>query len=55
VRILREQIFNDAERAGWLKPCATKPNLKDSPSKLYSVADVQDVENRILLGEYPTS
>lgn len=51
--LLRQQVFNDAVAAGWLKPVAKKPNLKDVDTEIYAVADVQDVENRILRGEYP--
>ena len=52
--LLGKQTFQDALAAGWLKPCCEKPNRKDSPTKFYSVAAVQDVARRMLDGEYPT-
>jgi hypothetical protein len=55
IQILRRQLFEDAEAAGWLSPCATKPNKKDAPSKIYSVAEIQLVETRVLAGEYPNA
>lgn len=53
IELLREQVFKDAIGAGWLQPCATKPNKKDADTKIYSVAAVQAVARRILAGEYP--
>ena len=54
IELLRRQVFDDAIAAGWLKPCAEKPNTSDVPTKIYSVADVQLVAKRILTGEYPS-
>lgn len=51
--LLRKQVFEDAIAAGVLKPCCRKPNKNDAATKLYAVAAVQAVAQRIVDGEYP--
>jgi hypothetical protein len=50
---LRPKLFRDAVEAGWLSPCCVAPNTVEDGSKIYAVADLQNVEDRILNGQYP--
>lgn len=52
-RLLGRQVAEDAIAAGWLAPCCQKSGLRGPAKKLYSVADLRRVEDRILAGEYP--
>lgn len=52
-RSLGRQVVEDAIEAGWLRPCAVKEGARGPAKKLYSVADLRRVEDRILAGEYP--
>jgi hypothetical protein len=53
-QLLGHQILRDALKAGWIKPRARKPGSGFKAAKvIYARADVEDVENRILAGEYP--
>lgn len=54
ILVLKRQTFDDAVKAGWLKPCAQRPTKGGEGTKIYSSAAVQEVEDRILAGEYPT-
>jgi hypothetical protein len=53
IRILKPQIFEDARAAGWLRPRAEKASKRGIPTRVYALADVLAVEDRILKGEYP--
>lgn len=50
---LKRQVFDDAVAAGWLAPCSRKKSSKGKDSIFYALAAVQDVELRIVGGEYP--
>jgi hypothetical protein len=49
--LLHKQVRVDAERAGWLRPCAQKPGHRRS--LFYRTFDVREVSRRISEGEYP--
>ncbi|WP_198141202.1 hypothetical protein [Verrucomicrobium spinosum] len=51
--LLTRQVFEDARSAGWLEPCCRKPTARSEGREFYAVAAVEDVQNRMLAGEYP--
>lgn len=56
IRMLNRVIYQDAVKAGWLKPCAIKPGKnRPNASIFYRLEDIESVENRILKNEYPES
>lgn len=48
---LRRQVFDDAVKVGWLKPC-TRKDGKGS-TVFYNFEQVRDVSLRIAAGDYP--
>lgn len=52
IDLLRRQVFEDAIKAGVLKPCCKKKGQKEN-TKFYAVAAVQAVAQKIVGGEYP--
>ena len=52
-RLLGRQTADDAIRSGWLKPCCLKDVPRGPQRRLFSLADVHRVEERLLGGEYP--
>jgi hypothetical protein len=51
---LGQQVRRDAEAKGWLKPCAVKRGKgRERATVFYSEADVAELEDRILQGDYP--
>lgn len=50
--LLGSGITGRCLRIGWLKPCATEAGVT-KPSKVYSMALVEEIENRIQCGNYP--
>jgi len=52
-RLLVRQTADDAIRNGWLKPCCLKDVPRGPQRRLYALADLHRVEDRLLSGEYP--
>lgn len=52
IEYLRRQVFEDAEAAGWLRPCVRKLG-RGKDTVFYNFADVQQVSLKIAAGEYP--
>jgi len=52
-RILGRQTTDDAIRNGWLTPCCLKNVPRGPPRRLYALADIHRVEDRLLSGHYP--
>jgi len=52
IYLLSRKTFDDAQRAGWIKPRVLRPTGKGA-SPIYAVDDVRAVESRLLNGEYP--
>jgi hypothetical protein len=51
---LGQQVRRDAETRGWLSPCAVKRGQRrERGTVFYSEADVAELEERILSGDYP--
>lgn len=51
--LLGRQVALDARAAGWLTPCAVKPNAI-RPRPFFTMDAVRAVEDRMAEGEYPT-
>jgi hypothetical protein len=48
IRMLNRVIYQDAVKAGWLRPCAVKPGkVRPIASVFYRLEDVEAVANRI--------
>lgn len=52
-RLLGRQTADDAIKHGWLKPCCLKDVPRGPQRRLYALADIHRVEDRLLSGEYP--
>ena len=52
-RLLGRQIADDALLTGWLKPCCLKDVPRGPQRRLFALADLQRVEDRLIAGEYP--
>ncbi len=52
-RLLGRQTADDAIKHGWLKPCCIKDVSRGPQRRLYAMADIHLVEDRLLSGEYP--
>lgn len=52
-RLLSRQVAEDAMRHGWLKPCCLKHVPRGPQRRLFDLAEVHRVEERLLAGEYP--
>lgn len=59
IRILNRVVYQDAVKAGWLKPCAIKPGkVRPIASVFYRLEDVEAVANRVRSedpNEYPVT
>lgn len=54
ISLLGRRLFDDARAAGWLRPRAVRPHGARGPiPAVYAVADLREVEDRVLAGEYP--
>jgi alpha-ketoglutarate-dependent taurine dioxygenase len=56
IRRLGRTVFRDVIAAGWLTQCAFKPSKgqrTSNASTFYALADIEEVERRLLSGEYP--
>ena len=54
IEFLRRQVFEDALRGGWLRPCVRKEG-RGRDSVFFAFRDVQEVSERIASGEYPAA
>ena len=52
-RLLGRQTADDAICNGWLKPCCLKNVPRGPQRRLYALADINRVEDRLLSGQYP--
>jgi hypothetical protein len=52
-RLLGRQTADDAFLHGWLKPCCLKDVPRGPQRRLFALADLQRVEDRLIAGEYP--
>lgn len=52
-RLLGRQTADDAICNGWLKPCCLKNVPRGPQRRLYALADINSVEDRLLSGQYP--
>lgn len=52
-RLLGRQTADDALRIGWLQPCCLKNVPRGPQRRLFSLSDINRVEDRLLSGEYP--
>jgi hypothetical protein len=52
-RLLGRQTADDAIKHGWLTRCFLKDVPRGPQRRLYALADIHRVEDRLLSGEYP--
>jgi len=52
-RLLGRQVADDTIKHGWLKPCCFKDVPRGPQRRLFALADLQRVEDRLIAGEYP--